>query len=255
MDNMPREGSPSLQDVLRQRIYRLQGKQFVHMLHIGKTGGTAMKAALQKQPVTRRYVIFLHPHRIRLRDIPEGEQVFFFLRDPLSRFVSGFYSRQRQGRPRIFSPWSAEEAGAFGIFHSPSELGLALSSGSRVKKAAAERAMRGIQHVRDSFWYWFENEAYLVERKGDIFFIGRQENLAVDFDTLKNKLGLTPGLALPSDDLTAHRNPADLDTHLEEEAIRNLKAWYGRDYQFLEFCPSVFDFPSASGEWTAANAS
>ena len=148
---MPREGTPTLQDVLRLRIYHLQGKQFIHMLHIGKTGGTAVKAALQKHPVTRRYVIFPHPHRVRLRDIPEGEQVVFFLRDPITRFVSGFYSRQRQGRPRIFSPWSAAEAEAFGIFHSPNELALALSSASRENKAAAERAMRGIQHIRDFF--------------------------------------------------------------------------------------------------------
>lgn len=233
---MPREKPPSRQDAFRLRIYRLQGKQFVHLLHIGKTGGTALKHALQQQPVTRRYVVFLHPHRIRLRDIPEGERVFFFLRDPIPRFISGFYSRQRQGRPRIFSPWSREESEAFNRFHTPNELALGLSADSREKKEAAERAMRGIQHVRDSYWYWFENEEYFLSRRQDILFIGRQERLADDFEILKQKLGLSSRLSLPSDDLTAHRNPAGLDTRLDEEAMRNLQEWYQADYRFLELC-------------------
>ncbi len=44
-----------------------------------------------------------------LRNITEGEGIIFFLRDPTSRFVSGFYSRQRQGQPRYYSPWSSDE--------------------------------------------------------------------------------------------------------------------------------------------------
>jgi len=217
-------------------IYRLQGKQFVHMLHIGKTGGTALKHALRKQPVTHRYVVFLHPHRIRLRDIPEHELVFFFLRDPVSRFISGFYSRQRRGRPRIFSPWTTEETDAFRFFHTPNELALGLSAGARGTKDAAEKAMRSIQHVRDSFWYWFENEDYFLGRRPGILFIGRQENLGEDFELLKTKLGLYSRLSLPSDDLSAHRNPPKLDTRLDEEAVRNLKEWYQADYRFLELC-------------------
>ncbi len=74
---MPREGSPSQQAVLRLRINRLQGKQFVHTLHVGETGGTAMKFALQNQPVTQRYAIFLHPHRIGCATFPKASRFSF----------------------------------------------------------------------------------------------------------------------------------------------------------------------------------
>ena len=38
-------------------------------------------------------VVHLHRHAVRLRDVPVGEKFFFFVRDPVSRFVSGFHSR------------------------------------------------------------------------------------------------------------------------------------------------------------------
>ena len=82
----------------------LYGKQGVHFLHIRKTGGTAVKHALKSHLRTRRYLIFLHKHNVKLKDVPVGDKVFFFLRDPVSRFVSGFYSKQRRGRPSLFLP-------------------------------------------------------------------------------------------------------------------------------------------------------
>ena len=84
----------------------------VHFLHIGKTGGTAFKHAIT---TARRQnarlgaltpALHLHPHTVHLRDIPKGDRFFFFLRDPISRFVSGFYSRKNQGHPRHFVPGS-----------------------------------------------------------------------------------------------------------------------------------------------------
>ena len=70
----------------------------VHFLHIGKTGGTAIKAALKAYPPA--VTLHVHPHRFALADVPRGERVFFFVRDPLSRFVSAFHSRKRRGLPR-----------------------------------------------------------------------------------------------------------------------------------------------------------
>src|SRR5689334_1107802 len=84
----------------------------VHLLHVGKTGGTAVKHALAGV-VTEQFRIVAHSHDITIRDVPIGEHVVFFVRDPISRFVSGFYSRQRQGRPRYDVPWSPNESIAF----------------------------------------------------------------------------------------------------------------------------------------------
>ena len=91
----------------------------VHFLHISKTGGTAVKHALHDSLALTRCALLLHGHRVKLMDVPDGEKAAFFLRDPVSRFCSGFYSRKRQGRPRFDFPWSPAEELAFGRFSTP----------------------------------------------------------------------------------------------------------------------------------------
>lgn len=76
-------------------IQRIQGKKPVHLLHIGKTGGSAVKHTLKQYPPNNRYAVHLHKHGVKLSDIPKGNMVIFVVRDPVSRFISGFYSRHR----------------------------------------------------------------------------------------------------------------------------------------------------------------
>lgn len=216
--------------------HRCTGKRCVHFLHLGKTGGSAVKYAIEhcRNPHLY-YVIYLHTRDTTLRDVPLGHKFFFFLRDPLSRFVSGFYGRQQQGQPHHFMPWTPAEEAAFARFATPNALGLALSSGDPAERQAAEEAMRSILHVKDSYWKWFESRDYFLSRVPDLFFIGFQEQLADDFEVLRNKLFL-PCLTLPEDEVCARRNPPDLDRSLEPAAIANLKRWYADDFAFVELC-------------------
>lgn len=237
--------------------------QYFHFLHIGKTGGTAIVHALNQQncciPSPRRMhmkapdiyhlnalaedsrmVIYIHPHDENLRQVPVGEKVFFFLRDPVSRFTSGFYSRQRQGQPRYNNPWTDGERVTFERFHTTQALALALSSADREEKAAAEKAMKSIQHVLIPYATYFESEEYLCARLTDIFFVGFQETLTHDFEKLKARLDLPGGLQLPSNDVLAHKNPAHVEKNLTEQAIYNLKTWYANDYRLIELCRELF---------------
>lgn len=222
----------------RLAIRRLRGKPLLHFLHIGKTGGSALKHALKPHRSSGRYQIVLHKHGVRLRDIREGEKFMFAVRDPLSRFVSGFYSRQREGRPRIHSPWSPAEKVAFERFSTPDALGVALDSADSDEREAARAAMEGIGHVRSSYWLWFEDPDYFRSRLGDLLFVAFQERLSEDFVRLRSLLGI-PDAALPADDLRAHRNPERLDRRLSERAEANLRTWYTRDFEFIELCRTV----------------
>lgn len=206
----------------------------LHFLHIGKTGGTAIKHALT--PVAAERQIVLHGHGARLSDVAPGEQVIFLLRDPLSRFVSAFYSRQREGRPRYVVPWTPEEEAAFGRFQTANALAHALSSTSPAERRKAERAMHNIAHVNSRYWDWLLDPDYLHSRGADIRFIGLQEHLAEDFAILRTRLGLPDTVRLPDDDVAAHRNPASVDRSLDETAIRNLSAWYAEDFVAIGEC-------------------
>jgi hypothetical protein len=206
----------------------------VHVLHVGKTGGTALKAALNAYPP--KVELHLHGHRTRLRDVPRGERVVFFVREPLSRYVSAFYSRQRKGQPRYYFEWNRAEERAFAAFATPDELAAALSSPDTALRREAQAAIKGIRHLRSPYAEWFGSERALLRRLDDILLIGFQEELDDDFEILKSLLGMDPHARLPAGDRRAHRNPQDVDKTLSPAAESNLRKWYARDIRFYDFC-------------------
>jgi hypothetical protein len=215
---------------------RATGKRFLHFLHLPKTGGTAVTEALEPHVRGVGYRLILHGHGFRLQDVPRGEKAFFFLRDPITRFVSGFHSRQREGRPRYERPWSPGEARAFGRFTTPDALATALTAADLEVRGAAIEAMHVIQHVNAQYRRWLGDEEYLRSRAADIWFVGRQESLDRDFAWVRRALSLPDGAMLPQDDVRAHRSPGGLDTELSPIAVDNLRAWYASDYRVLEIC-------------------
>jgi hypothetical protein len=207
----------------------------MHFLHIPKTGGSAVQAALSAQ-IAAGLVVW-HGHDVRLRDLPEDGAIVFFLRHPLSRFVSGFNSRRRQGKPRYQNiPWSKEQAEVFAEFRSPNDLAESLSSADPAVRARARSAFEHVGLIK-SYRYWFAGAEEIRERGPQILLIGTQENLNQDFLRLKSLMGLTADIALPSDDVTAHRALASDDKRLSTLAADNLNAYYDWDLRFYgELC-------------------
>ncbi len=208
----------------------------LHVLHIGKTGGTALKSALLKQRIVSGYELLLHGHDVTLTDIPQGEKLIFGLRDPLSRFISAFNGRLREDRPRYHYPWREEEKIAFAIFQTPDDLATALSSRDRKRRKEAERAMRGIGHLNTSYQRWFGDGRAFRARVPDLFFIAFQDRLDDDFELLKRRLGLRPELHLPADETEAHRTPPGFSDELGDVGRANLERWYAEDIAFVELC-------------------
>jgi hypothetical protein len=215
----------------------MRNRPVAHFLHVGKTAGTAVGAALMAAGSAGDYKIMVQPHGVRLVDVPAEDSFFFCVRDPLSRYVSGFLSRQRQGRPTHYTPWSARETEAFSQFESPDALGRALGAGG-VEQSAAEAAMRSIAHVNRSYWFWFGDEEMLRSRAARLLWIGRQESL--DVRPLARALGLGE-LALPIDGEAAHRAPVGATRLLSPEAEANVRRWYARDYDFLALCDALLN--------------
>ena len=214
---------------------RLHGRRPVHLLHIGKCAGTALKQALIDAPEPQKYQVVGHTHGVRMEDLPHPDEFFFVVRDPVDRFVSAFVSRQREDAPRFRAPWSPAEAIAFSNFDSPAELGLALAD-SGTRRADAVESMNSIEHLRTSYWYWFANPAALRRNTRRILWIGLQDSLDAQIPVLAERLGLD-SLVLPSDGAAANRSSGAGE--LPPAARAALTEWYRRDYECLELCREI----------------
>ena len=219
-------------------MFKNKNKQIVHFLHIGKTGGSAFKYVFNKYNETEKYIIKSHPHSTTLRDIPEGEKVFFCLRDPLSRFVSGFYSRKRKGQPRIYREWNALEEKVFITFDTANKLACALADVKSGMHSLSISAMENINHFLD-YSYWYGDIQYFQKRLDDIVYIGFQETLDDDFHKIKKILGLPPSAMLPLDDISLHKNPDTIDRVIEKRGESALEKWYSQDRSFITLCKKI----------------
>lgn len=219
-------------------------KKIVHILHINKTGGTALRNALGKIMITSKYIIIFHGHRMKLRHTRRGEKIVFFVRDPISRFISGFCSRLRQGRPCYNILWNEYETMAFSYFNKPNNLAIALFSEKKELRERAMMVMINMYHIKTFLVDWVGSIDYFRTRRDDILFIGRQEYLNEDFELFKQILGLPKGLKLPRDRVKANISPVSCDNNISPEGASNLKKWYSRDYEFLEVCVELGFLPS-----------
>jgi hypothetical protein len=208
----------------------------LNVLHIGKTGGTALKHVLRENEAASRYQLLFRGHDVTLRDVPHGEQFMFLIRDPLSRFVSAFNGRLREDRPRYHYPWRDEEKIAFALFEKPDELAVALSSDDAERRAQAEAAMHGIGHVNTPYAFWFRDDASFRKRLDDLFFIGLQDSLDDDFEELRRRLGLPDDAQMPRDETVAHKTPEGFESQLSDVGRANLEHWYAWDVAFVRLC-------------------
>lgn len=218
---------------------RLRGQRVVHMVHIPKTGGTAVKNALRASPSPSRTRIVLHQHQVRLRDIPASDEVFFFLREPPARFASAFNDRVREGRPFHYKPWTRDDRRTFARFKTPNDLALGLSAPDEETRREARRAFKTMGPLKNHLSEWLGSKELVASRAGSILLIGWTDTLAADFERLKSELHLPASCRLPEGDRRAHRAPKSQSSDLEPEAVANLREWYRDDVELIELCRSL----------------
>jgi hypothetical protein len=218
----------------------------VHLIHVSKSGGSALRFAIREarkkaggQLETEWGPVWGHDHRFRMIHVERGDKVIFALRDPATRFVSGFYSRLRKGAPRYDLGWSAAEQQAFEWFKTPQALADALAGADEETRRRAVFAMGAIVHVNRPMTRWLGSPAYLYRNLDKVLYVARQESLAEDFEQIKEILDLPREQMLPDDDIIAHRTAYPDDRTLSEQGLRALQLWYAADYELLEIGDAV----------------
>ena len=208
----------------------------VHFLHVGKTGGTTVKRMVRQNKLrnTPRGRLVMHQHHTTLPEVlawNEANTGALFLRHPLSRFVSGFNSRLREGKPAKSIPWKPPERLAFSHFPTPNDLAEGLFCDDPLVEDRATAAMNAMVHSRMHFTHWLRDVDYLESRIDRITFIGFQEHYAEDVARFLRVLGVETEVPVPHH----HQAPDEMSKTLSDQAQENLTRWYAEDLVLYEW--------------------
>jgi len=210
-------------------------KSSIHFLHISKCAGTEITRHLdlinENHP---NKSIKTCAHNVKLKDIPIDSPYFFSIRDPITRFFSGFYCRKRKGMPRYTSEWSADETKAFANFDNANFLAESLFLSGELGQKASE-AMKSIYHVAMNQIDWFIKVENFLEIRPPVHII-RQEFFDKDLAVFIKKLGIENDLIIERDPVLSHENNYEGIPSLSELSISNLKIWYAQDIEFYKIC-------------------
>lgn len=210
------------------------------MLHIGKTGGSFMRSILRHNEDRWTKPLHLLGHGATLKGTAKrfgaDRKLAFVVRDPVSRFLSAFYSRQRQGRPTYQSQWSAEEAAAFLWFETAEDLAFALASKSPREKSAALFAFEAIQHLKaDLRFYLGSAEAVLAERENIIMCVDLP-HMDAHLSAILEKLGV-PNYDMPPEP-KRHIAP-DPIPELSAQAEKALRTHWSEEFELYDVTCSI----------------
>lgn len=219
----------------------------VHILHIPKTGGTAIRESLNPDRIGRKetssHVIFFRNHEVHLDHVPNGHKIVFGLRDPVERFISAFWDRKRGGRFHKKRLDKIDERNSFEHFETPGQLAAALSSADPEMRRLAAFAMDSIVHIKSPISDWLISEAYVRSRQEDILYVYEQHSLENDFLEIKKLLSLPDNMSLPRDDVQANRLESRYNRKLDLIGEANIRALYRQDYALIDLCRALFRPP------------
>ena len=207
--------------------------------HISKTGGTAIKSALVNKHPQKGKIRWMR-HATKLSDVERGEKkIIFFIRHPISRFISGYYSRKNCGRPAHYKQWTENERLFFEKFGTINKLCDSLSSFNILERRKARKLRGAVKHLtrRHSYEEIFTSIDYLKERGKEIYFVGFQEKLELDFNSLCRKLNIHA--SLPKDEYAAHKGNYDIEFP-SQRRLATLQKFLEKDIEIYWYLYSTY---------------
>ncbi|MCL6283615.1 hypothetical protein M3P21_08705 [Ruegeria sp. 2012CJ41-6] len=210
------------------------------LLHVGKTGGTYLRNLAREDAYKQRNIVrCIHGDTLETtaQQYGDNRKLAFSFRDPAERFVSAFYSRQRQGRPRYQATWTPGEAIAFKYFETPQQILSDLKSCSEVAKSAAHFALAHIQHIKLGYVHYFHSATRLLleHQSGNILLCIETPKISMNLLQISTALRDLP--INPSSD-NLHANPLDVE-QLDESAHSTMRDHFGQEYKIFEAARQV----------------
>jgi len=211
-------------------------------LHIGKTGGTFIKSAIGSRSGSLGSNLVLGGHDLTIFNSLEKygvkRKVAFFFRSPDERFVSGFMSRLRQGRPQYNVPWQTAEAVAFSYFETANDLAEALFCGNDRLESAARFAMNNIFHLKLNYRHFLgSSDTLLAEfNRGNIILCCETARIDQNINLIKTRLGAR---FQSKEYFEKNGHQPATQKALSEKGLRNLESFWKSEYKIYSTCVHI----------------
>jgi len=237
-------------DLLREREQRHSDKlrrrarndatidpRFV-FFHLGKNGGGSVRQYLR--PIRRTWVGAGHDASLdSIAARWPGVPVSFFVRHPVSRFVSGYNNFRRAVIQNGTKRATNDDIIARSWFHTPNDLAEALASDDERTLSAAHYAMSNLGFLSNPLTDNLHSPEVVDAYAGTIAFIGLFENFNTSVEGLRRTFDLPVELAIPTGDTAAHRSPRRLSTRLSAVGQAAVLDWYRADLVLYEHCREI----------------
>jgi len=223
---------------MKKNKKKQQNPNNIHFLHIGKCAGTQINHLIEQiNDASSIGRVIEHKHDFFLKNLKGKKRYFFSLRDPISRFKSGFYSRKRKGMPRRYSDWSIYDQKAFQDFEHANDLAESLFAHGNLGRDAFG-AMKSIRHTAQNQSDWVYCKGNFLNVNPPVWIV-RVEHFDKDFENFikRSELGVAfKDLNIARDPLRSHSNDYTDSPELSDKAKDNLAKWYLQDFEFYKTC-------------------
>jgi len=157
----------------------------LYYLHIGKTAGSWFRENIWYTSMPNKYKIKIGLHGAEFyEEAKQSDLVIIPVRDPLSRIISGFESRRRQGRPVYNNPWSENENIFFNKVNSFNEFVYKIMIEKNGINLWKEFRKINIHGMYDYKYYFKSTEAIKKFCNNHNVYILRQEHLKYDLNKI-----------------------------------------------------------------------
>lgn len=212
-------------------------------IHVGKTGGSYLKSLAKNARTDNNHRhLVLGDHSLTVANSSEKygseRKLAFFFRDPIERYVSGFLSRMRQGRPVYDVNWTAAEAVSYLYFKTPNELAEALSSRSARLVSAAKFAFSSIVHLKLDGAYYFQSVERLRREAsmGNIVICCETRNIDNHIARICDQLNIPAPKEKGLGEFDDSKNDF---SQLSTRAKKNLEKYLENDYRLYDVCREI----------------
>jgi len=207
--------------------------------HLGKTGGGSVRQLLG--PIRSQWVSV--GHRGTLDEIQQqwpDLPMVFFVRDPLTRFVSGFNNFRRAVVHKSTGKLPSDhQLVAYSLFATANDLAEGLVSHDEHTRSSAHWAIGRLGFLSNHLTANLGSPAIVDQHRPQIALIGLFERFDISIEAMRVALHLPASLQLPAEPSLAHRGLSHLPNQLSPMGRAAVTQWYRADIALYEHCRHI----------------